>query len=116
MPCENARVACANHDCVESHSDTGTLFAGFRFSVVNRDRYHVRRWIMGSTTDKVSGVANQAAGKVKETAGKATGSEKLEAEGLAQQAKGKAEKLAGEAKKAVKNATNKVADVANKKL
>jgi hypothetical protein len=33
---------------------------------------------MGSTTDKVSGVANQAAGKVKETAGKATGSEKLE--------------------------------------
>jgi len=37
------------------------------------------------TTDKVSGVANQAAGKIKETAGKATGSEKLEAEGLAQQ-------------------------------
>ena len=29
---------------------------------------------MGSTADKVSGVANQAAGKVKEAAGKATGS------------------------------------------
>ena len=29
---------------------------------------------MGSTSDKVSGVANQAAGKVKEVAGKATGS------------------------------------------
>jgi uncharacterized protein YjbJ (UPF0337 family) len=106
---------CANRDCVESLSNTGTLFAGFRFSVVNRDRYHARRWIMGSTTDKVSGVA-QAAGKIKESAGKATGSEKLEAEGLAQQAKGKAEKLAGEAKKTVKDATKKVADVANKKL
>jgi uncharacterized protein YjbJ (UPF0337 family) len=36
---------------------------------------------MGSTTDKISGVANQAAGKVKETAGKVTGSEELEVEG-----------------------------------
>jgi uncharacterized protein YjbJ (UPF0337 family) len=43
---------------------------------------------MGSTTDKV---ANQAAGKVKEAAGKVTGSADLEAEGLPQQAKGKAE-------------------------
>jgi uncharacterized protein YjbJ (UPF0337 family) len=42
---------------------------------------------MGSTTDKVSGVVNQAAGKVKKAAGKATGSEKLQAEGLAQRAK-----------------------------
>jgi uncharacterized protein YjbJ (UPF0337 family) len=49
---------------------------------------------MGSTTDKVSGGANQAAGKVKETAGKATGSTDLEAEGLAQQAKGKARRRA----------------------
>jgi uncharacterized protein YjbJ (UPF0337 family) len=32
---------------------------------------------MGSTTDKISGVANQAAGKVKETAGKVTGSKEL---------------------------------------
>ena len=47
---------------------------------------------MGSTTDKVSGVANQA------LAGKATSSAKLQAEDLAQQAKGKAEKLAGDAK------------------
>jgi uncharacterized protein YjbJ (UPF0337 family) len=46
---------------------------------------HARRY---STTDKV---ANQAAGKVKEAAGKVTGSADLEAEGLPQQAKGKAE-------------------------
>jgi uncharacterized protein YjbJ (UPF0337 family) len=71
---------------------------------------------MGSTTDKISGVANQAAGKAKETAGKVTGSEELQAEGLAQKAKGKAKKLAGDAKQAVKNATNNVADAANKKL
>src|ERR1700686_1940267 len=51
---------------------------------------------MGSTTDKISGVANQAAGKVKETAGKVTGSKELEAEGLAQEVKGTAEKLVGE--------------------
>ena len=70
---------------------------------------------MGSTTDKVSGVADQGAGKVKEAAGKATDSEKLEAEGLAH-AKGKAEKLAGDAKQAVKDTTKKVADAANKRL
>jgi uncharacterized protein YjbJ (UPF0337 family) len=63
---------------------------------------------MGSTADKVSGVANEAVGKIKESTGKVTGSDKLEAEGLAQQAKGKAEKLAGDAKQAVKDATNKV--------
>jgi uncharacterized protein YjbJ (UPF0337 family) len=57
-----------------------------------------------------------AAGKVKEAAGKATGSEKLQAEGLAQRAKGKGEKLAGDAKQAGKDATNQVADAANKKL
>ena len=68
---------------------------------------------MGSTTDKISGVTNQAAGKVKETAGKVTGSEELEAEALLR--KRRQGKLAGDAKQAVKNATNKVAD-ANKKL
>jgi uncharacterized protein YjbJ (UPF0337 family) len=67
---------------------------------------------MGNTRDKASGVA----GRVKEAAGKATGSEKLKAEGFGQQAKGKAEKLAGDTKQAVKDTTKKVADTANKKL
>ena len=44
---------------------------------------------MGSTSDNVSGLANQAAGKVKEGVGKATGDAKLETEGAAQDAKGK---------------------------
>ena len=50
---------------------------------------------MGNTTDKIAGAANQAAGKVKEGVGKATGSKELEAEGVAQEAKGKAERLSG---------------------
>ena len=40
---------------------------------------------MGSMTDKVKGVANQAGGKVKEGVGKATDDERLEAEGKADQ-------------------------------
>ena len=45
----------------------------------------MRRLIMGNTTDKIAGAANQAAGKVKEGLGKATGSRDLETEGLAQE-------------------------------
>jgi uncharacterized protein YjbJ (UPF0337 family) len=48
---------------------------------------------MGNTTDKIAGVANQAAGKVKEGMGRATGSKELEAEGRAHEAKGLAESL-----------------------
>jgi len=62
---------------------------------------------MGSTSDKVSGLANQAAGKVKEGVGKATGDAKLQAEGAAQDAKGKVQKGIGDAKGAIKEAVNK---------
>ena len=61
---------------------------------------------MGNTTDKIAGVANRAAGKVKEGLGKTTGSRELETEGLAQEAKGKAEKLIGDASPAVKRTLN----------
>jgi uncharacterized protein YjbJ (UPF0337 family) len=121
MPLDPFRVktsslgAWREPDCAQSHSAEPYSWTFVWESSIATDT-NVRRWIMGSTTDKVSGVANQAAGKVKEAAGKATGSEKLEAEGLAQRAKGKGEKLAGDAKQAVKDATNKVADAANKKL
>jgi uncharacterized protein YjbJ (UPF0337 family) len=67
---------------------------------------------MGSTTDKIKGLANQAGGKVKESAGKAIGNEQMQAEGLAQQAKGKAQQSFGEAKAVVKD----VADKAHEKL
>jgi uncharacterized protein YjbJ (UPF0337 family) len=62
---------------------------------------------MGSTSDKVSGLANQAAGKVKEGLGKVTGDAKLETEGAAQDAKGKVQKGIGDAKGAIKDAVNK---------
>jgi uncharacterized protein YjbJ (UPF0337 family) len=38
---------------------------------------------MGSTTDKIAGVANEAAGKVKQGVGNVVGSDKLKVEGAA---------------------------------
>jgi uncharacterized protein YjbJ (UPF0337 family) len=46
--------------------------------------------------------ANQAAGKVKEWAGKATGDKKTEAEGKADQAKGKVQSAVGGLKDALR--------------
>ena len=63
---------------------------------------------MSSAGDKVKGAANDAVGHVKQAVGKATGSEKLQAEGMAQEAKGKTEKAVGDAKGAVKNAAKKL--------
>ena len=71
---------------------------------------------MSSTTDKIKGVANQAAGNVKQGVGKVVGSEKMEAEGKAQEIKGEAQKAAGDVKDGIKNAANKTADAINKKL
>ena len=62
---------------------------------------------MSSTTDKIKVAANDAAGKVKETAGRALNDPNLQADGLAQQAKGKAQKGVGEAKDAVKDVVDK---------
>jgi uncharacterized protein YjbJ (UPF0337 family) len=77
---------------------------------LNGDRF------MSSTTDKIAGLAKEAAGTVKQTVGKAVGSEKLQAEGIAQEAKGHVQKTAGDAKEAVKTAVNKVADAVDKKI
>ena len=60
--------------------------------------------------DQVSGAADQAKGKVKEVAGRVTGSEKLEGEGLADQASGKVQKGYGDAKENVKDAIKTGAD------
>ncbi len=61
---------------------------------------------MGSTTDKIKGYTNQAAGKVKEKVGQATGSGKTETQGNVQSIKGKAQVAAGKAKDAVKKAVD----------
>jgi uncharacterized protein YjbJ (UPF0337 family) len=60
-----------------------------------------------STTDKIKGVANQAAGSVKQGVGKMTGDHQMQAEGAAQELKGKAQKAVGDVKGAVKDAANK---------
>ena len=62
---------------------------------------------MSSTTDKIKGVANEAAGKAKETVGRVVGSDKMQAEGMAQHVKGEAQKAVGDAKDAVKKVVNK---------
>lgn len=71
---------------------------------------------MGSGTDKIKGVANQAGGKIKEEVGEAVGNKKMQGEGMAQQVKGKAQQKIGEAKSSIKDAADDIADKANKKL
>ena len=71
---------------------------------------------MSSTTDKIKGLANEAAGNVKQGVGNATGDTKLQAEGKAQELKGEAQQAAGKVKDGVKDAANSVADAADRKL
>ena len=70
---------------------------------------------MGSTADKVKGATNEAVGKAKQSIGEATGSERLQGEGLVQEVKGKAQKAIGDAKEAANEALDKAANNANKK-
>ncbi|MBN8846024.1 MAG: CsbD family protein [Sphingomonadales bacterium] len=50
---------------------------------------------MGELKDKSKGLANEAAGNVKQAIGKATDNERLRAEGAAQERKGEAQNLKG---------------------
>jgi uncharacterized protein YjbJ (UPF0337 family) len=56
---------------------------------------------MGEFTDKMSAAGNKVVGKVKEEIGKATGNERLEAEGDAQQLKATAQNVKGDVKGAI---------------
>jgi uncharacterized protein YjbJ (UPF0337 family) len=67
----------------------------------------VRRPIMSSTTDKIKGMANEAAGAVKQSAGKAVGNPNLEVKGTLQKGKGEAQQAVGKAKDAVKKVIDK---------
>jgi uncharacterized protein YjbJ (UPF0337 family) len=62
---------------------------------------------MSSTGDKVKGMANEAAGNVKQGVGKATDNSKLRAEGKAQEIKGDTQQAIGKAKDAVKKGVDK---------
>ncbi|GLS52311.1 hypothetical protein GCM10007886_04930 [Methylobacterium gregans] len=75
-----------------------------------RDRKPDGSDAMSSTTDKIKGLANEAAGNVKQGIGKATGNEKLQAEGKAQELKGETQRAVGGVKDGVNNAAQKAAD------
>lgn len=62
---------------------------------------------MSSTSDKVKGLANEAAGNVKQAVGKAVGNDRLRADGIAQEVKGEAQQAVGKAKDAVKKLVDK---------
>ena len=63
---------------------------------------------MSSTTDKIKGVANEAAGNVKQAVGKATDNKNLQAEGIAQERKGEAQQAVGKAKDSIKKVIDKI--------
>lgn len=81
-----------------------------------REPTRKRRIVMGSTTDKIKGAANEAIGKAKQGIGEATGSDRLRGEGAIQEAKGHGQQALGDAKEATKDAANKGAAFVNKKL
>ncbi|WP_312936373.1 CsbD family protein [Pseudomonas sp.] len=53
---------------------------------------------MSATGDKIKGTANDLIGEGKQAVGKATGNDKLRAEGAAQEAKGEVQKKVGDVK------------------
>ncbi len=71
---------------------------------------------MGSTSDKVKGMANEAAGNVKQGVGKMVGSEKMQAEGKVQELKGEGQQAMGKAKDAVKDTADKANDAVHRKI
>ena len=62
---------------------------------------------MSSTTDKVKGMANEAAGKVRQATGDLIDDPEMEAGGAAQEAKGKLQRAKGDAKDAVKGVVDR---------
>ena len=62
---------------------------------------------MGSTTDKLKGLANEAAGNTKQAAGRVLDKPSLEVEGIAQERKGEAQQALGKTKDAVKKVVDK---------
>jgi uncharacterized protein YjbJ (UPF0337 family) len=71
---------------------------------------------MGATTDKIKGAANEAIGKAKQGIGEATGSDRMQGEGMVQEVKGKGQQTMGDAKQATKDAVNDAAAAANRKM
>ena len=71
---------------------------------------------MSAMTDKIKGTTNEAIGKAKQGIGEATGSDRLQGEGVIQEVKGKGQKAMGDAKQATKDTVNNAAASTNKNL
>lgn len=71
------------------------------FYNVSEDTGFVMEVDMGEVIDKLKAAGNKVAGKIKEEVGKATGNERLEAEGDAQQLKGTGQDIKGSVKGAL---------------
>jgi uncharacterized protein YjbJ (UPF0337 family) len=74
---------------------------------VKRDRClgvfnQLRVFVM--STNRIEGAAKEAAGSIKEAAGKAVGNERLEAKGIAEKTAGKAQNAVGKAQDKIGNA------------
>ena len=65
---------------------------------------------MSTTSDKVRGYANQAAGAIKQGVGKVMGSKTLRAKGSVQESKGKAQVTVGDVGEKVKGGVTTGAD------
>ena len=70
----------------------------------SRSSITAKEYSDGCTTDKIKGTANEAIGKAKQGIGEATGSDRLQGEGVIQEVKGKGQKAMGDAKEATKDA------------
>ena len=55
-----------------------------------------------STTDKIKGLTNEAVGNAKQAVGKATGNDRLRAEGIVQETRGEAQQAKAKVKDALK--------------
>jgi len=64
---------------------------------------------MSARTQKLKGQANQVKGKVKKTAGRATGNDRMEASGRADVTEGKGQAAVGGVRLKVKEITKKIA-------
>lgn len=63
---------------------------------------------MGSTTDKLKGMGNEAVGNIKQGVGRMTGDKEMEADGAMQETKGEAQQAVGKAKDGVKKVVDKI--------
>jgi uncharacterized protein YjbJ (UPF0337 family) len=63
---------------------------------------------MGSTTDKLKGMGNEAVGNIKQGVGRMTGDTKMEADGAMQEVKGETQQAVGKAKDGVKKVVDKI--------